>query len=43
MRLWMVVTIRSDFDQGAWEESEKQSMKRKAEHGGIDVRIRALA
>jgi hypothetical protein len=39
----MNVAIVSDKDQGAWEESEKQSMKRKVEHGGVDVKIRSLA
>jgi hypothetical protein len=39
----MVVAIVSDKDQGAWEESEKQSMERKVEHGGVDVRQCALA
>jgi hypothetical protein len=39
----MVVAIRSDKDQGAWEEGEKQSMKRKVAHGGVDVRQCALA
>jgi hypothetical protein len=38
-----VDVIRSDKDQGAREESEKQSMKRKVEHGGVDVRQCTLA